>query len=61
MTYDGVADARDRRDLIAYLQQLDASPQCRASGSAAMPAHSADFSGGFKHGQGRAIAHAMLK
>lgn len=31
MTYDGIADARERRDLIAYLRALDASPQCRAA------------------------------
>jgi cytochrome c len=34
MTYDGIADARDRRDLIAYLRALDASPRCRAVGQA---------------------------
>jgi cytochrome c len=29
MTYDGVSDARERADLIAYLQQANASPPCR--------------------------------
>jgi cytochrome c len=28
MTYDGVADARDRSDLIAYLQRVNRSPEC---------------------------------
>ena len=31
MTYDGVPDARDRGDLIAYLRQAGQSPQCAAS------------------------------
>jgi cytochrome c len=29
MTYDGVPDARDRRDLIAYLKQASSGPECR--------------------------------
>lgn len=29
MTYDGVPDPRDRADLIAYLKQVNATPQCR--------------------------------
>lgn len=29
MTYDGVADAQERADLIAYLRQADRSPVCR--------------------------------
>jgi len=28
MTYDGVADAKDRADLIAYLKQANQSPEC---------------------------------
>ncbi len=28
MTYDGVADAKDRSDLIAYLQRVNRSPEC---------------------------------
>lgn len=28
MTYDGIADARDRADLIAYLQKASRSPPC---------------------------------
>jgi cytochrome c len=28
MTYDGVADPKDRADLIAYLKQVDAGPEC---------------------------------
>ncbi|WP_313078867.1 cytochrome c family protein [Pulveribacter sp.] len=31
MTYDGIPDAKERRDLIAYLRQAGDSPQCRAS------------------------------
>lgn len=34
MTYDGVPDARDRADLIAYLRQANGSPQCRAATAA---------------------------
>lgn len=30
MTYDGVADAAERSDLVAYLRQAAASPACRA-------------------------------
>lgn len=29
MTYDGVADAGERADLIAYLRQAGRSPECR--------------------------------
>jgi cytochrome c len=29
MTYAGVPDAKDRADLIAYLERHSASPQCR--------------------------------
>jgi len=29
MTYEGVSDAKDRADLIAYLRQADAGPECR--------------------------------
>ncbi len=29
MTYDGVPDAKDRRDLIAYLREAGNSAQCR--------------------------------
>lgn len=29
MTYDGVPDAKDRADLIAYLRQAGESPACR--------------------------------
>ncbi|HSH91154.1 MAG TPA: c-type cytochrome [Ramlibacter sp.] len=29
MTYDGIPDARDRKDLIAYLKHAGASPECR--------------------------------
>jgi cytochrome c len=29
MTYDGVTDAKDRSDLIAYLKQANAGPECR--------------------------------
>lgn len=29
MTYDGVPDAKDRSDLIAYLKQAGHSPECR--------------------------------
>jgi cytochrome c len=32
MTYDGVADAQDRADLIAYLAQADRSPACANKG-----------------------------
>lgn len=28
MTYDGVPDAQDRADLIAYLRKADAGPEC---------------------------------
>ena len=31
MTYAGVADARERADLIAYLREAGASPECRAT------------------------------
>lgn len=30
MTYDGVKDARERQDLIAYLKHLDSTPECQA-------------------------------
>ena len=30
MTYDGVADPKDRADLIAYLRHVDATPECAA-------------------------------
>ena len=29
MTYDGVADAKERADLIAYLKRVDETPECR--------------------------------
>lgn len=29
MTYAGIPDGRDRADLIAYLRQVDRTPQCR--------------------------------
>jgi cytochrome c len=29
MTYDGVPDARDRHDLIAFLKQANNGPECR--------------------------------
>jgi cytochrome c len=29
MTYDGVPDAKDRADLIAYLRRANAGPECR--------------------------------
>lgn len=29
MTYDGVPDARQRRDLIAYLRAAGQGPECR--------------------------------
>ena len=29
MTYDGIADAKDRGDLIAYLRGADDAPECR--------------------------------
>ena len=32
MTYDGVADPKDRADLIAYLQHANESPACRTQG-----------------------------
>lgn len=28
MTYDGVTDAKDRADLIAYLKQVNQTPEC---------------------------------
>jgi cytochrome c len=28
MTYDGISDAKDRSDLIAYLQRVNRSPEC---------------------------------
>ncbi len=31
MTYDGVADAKDRADLIAYLKQVNDAPACASS------------------------------
>ncbi|MGE0797465.1 MAG: cytochrome c family protein [Lautropia sp.] len=31
MTYDGVADAQDRSDLIAYLKRAGETPECRRS------------------------------
>lgn len=34
MTYDGVADPRERADLIAYLRRANGTPECRALGSA---------------------------
>ncbi len=30
MTYDGVPDAKDRADLIAYLKSADQTPACKA-------------------------------
>lgn len=30
MTYDGIADARERAALIAYLREVDHTPACRA-------------------------------
>lgn len=30
MTYDGIPDPKDRADLIAYLRQANAAPECRA-------------------------------
>ena len=30
MTYDGVPDAEDRADLIAYLKSVDQTPECMA-------------------------------
>jgi cytochrome c len=30
MTYDGVPDAKDRADLLAYLEAADRSPECAA-------------------------------
>lgn len=35
MTYDGVPDPKDRADLIAYLRQANATPECRQPSSAA--------------------------
>ena len=32
MTYDGVADANERADLIAYLKQASRSPECATPG-----------------------------
>lgn len=32
MTYDGVADAQERADLIAYLRRANDSPACHPSG-----------------------------
>jgi cytochrome c len=32
MTYDGIADANERADLIAYLQQANGTPECRTTG-----------------------------
>ena len=29
MTYDGISDRRERADLIAYLLQVDQTPECR--------------------------------
>ncbi len=29
MTYDGVPDAKDRADLLAYLKGVDKTPECR--------------------------------
>ena len=34
MTYAGVANRRERADLIAYLRQVDQTPACRSSQSA---------------------------
>ena len=34
MTYDGVPDPKDRADLIAYLRQANATPECRQPASA---------------------------
>jgi cytochrome c len=34
MTYDGVPDAKDRADLIAYLRHANESAQCRQSSAA---------------------------
>ena len=34
MTYDGVPDARDRSDLIAYLRHVNAGPECAKPGPA---------------------------
>ena len=31
MTYDGIAEPRDRADLIAYLKQANQTPECRAA------------------------------
>lgn len=33
MTYDGIPDAKERSDLIAYLRQASESPQCRKAGA----------------------------
>lgn len=35
MTYDGVPDAKERSDLIAYLRQANGSPECRKAGAPA--------------------------
>lgn len=44
MTYDGVPDAKDRADLIAYLRHANESPECRPPGSAAQrPGQSQDI------------------
>jgi cytochrome c len=34
MTYDGIPDARERADLIAYLKAANRSPECAGVGSA---------------------------
>lgn len=34
MTYDGVPNAKDRGDLIAYLRHANESPECRQAGVA---------------------------
>ena len=34
MTYDGVADPKDRADLIAYLKRVNETPECRKEISA---------------------------
>jgi cytochrome c len=33
MTYDGVADPKDRADLVAYLKRVDETPACARPGS----------------------------
>lgn len=35
MTYDGVPDPQERRDLIAYLKQASDAPECRSAGAPA--------------------------